>query len=136
LLDDWHLQHWLPMPGLPCKKYINSPHLKSTQHLTCLTLRHHLLPMPHTNCHSACPSREPESVIGYFCLSRARKSGMAKNRDGKPFQRIISNVCDLSATVDYSLLTWSYFCSEDSLKIGQKVCTFRFLLKYGELLLK
>jgi hypothetical protein len=99
LLDDWHLQHWLPMTGLPCKKDINSPHLKSTQHLTCLALRHHLLPMPHTNCHSDSSSPELESVNGYFCLSRARKSGMAKNREGKAFQRFISDDCYLSATV-------------------------------------
>lgn len=93
LLDDWHLQHWLPMPALPCEKDVSSPHLKSNQNLTCLTPRHRLLPKPHTDCHSACPSPEPESVNGYFCLSRARKSGMATNRDEKAFQRIISNDC-------------------------------------------
>lgn len=52
-----------------------------------------------------------------------------KEQRRKAFHCIISNDWDLSATVDYSLLTWSYFCSEDSLKIDQKVCTFQFLLK-------
>jgi len=69
LVDEWHLQHWLPMPAPSCKKDISSRHLKSTQHLTCLTPRHHLLPVPHTNYHSTCPSLKPASVNGYFCLS-------------------------------------------------------------------
>jgi hypothetical protein len=90
LLDDWHLQHWLPMPRCACKKDIQSRHLKFTQHLTCLTPRHHLLPLPHTNCQSACPSPEPAPLNGYFCPSRARRSRRAKNRDGKAFHRNVS----------------------------------------------
>lgn len=90
LLEDWHLQHWLPMPKWACKKDIKSPHLKFTQHLTCLTPRHHLLPMPHTNCQSACRSPEPAPVNGYFCMSRARRRRRAQNRDGKAFRLLQS----------------------------------------------
>jgi hypothetical protein len=83
-----------PCQAASCKRDATPPNLQVTRHLACPTRRHHPLPTPQANCTTSYTSPKPAFVNGYFCLSRARKGGTAKNRDRKTFR-----ACDCCAAV-------------------------------------